>query len=274
MKKTQLMVAISLMAAGPAFANTFVNGGFESGNLNGWTGGGGSWGAYGSYAVPIALPYTGGALPTASDYIGGTPNNYIMNGGVDPYTNANRVYSGNYSARLNDNNNNYSVSTLRQSVSNYTDKNIYFAWNAVLQSSHGLTNSDYFSLTLKDDTTGATLVNRSYSSAGSIGAGTTGVTWTPYATGPYGSTVFSSGWVVENINLATAGPGGTSIVGDSFTLTMLASDCPYGGHFGYAYLDGFGSVVPTVPEPSTYALLGMGIGMISLVSIRRRRQMV
>lgn len=260
MKKTPLMLAISLMATGSAFANTFVNGSFEAGNLSGWTGGGGSWG---STAVPIHVPYTGGTLPTPSDYIGGTANNTIMSGGVDPYTGANRVYGGNYSVRLNDSNNNYSVSTLSQSVSNYTDKNIYFAWNAVLESSHNLNNSDYFSLTLTDDTKHTTLVNRSYSSAGSIGAGTTGVTWTNY------SGVYSSGWVVENIDTS-------QLQGDTFTLTMLASDCPYGGHFGYTYLDGFGAVTPPigpVPEPSIYALLGIGIGMIGLVT-RRRRQMV
>lgn len=257
MKKTntEIALAISLMVSGPVFANTFVNGGFENGDLSGWTGGGGSW--HGSPIAPVP----------AGTYNGGIPNNAVMTvGGTDPYTGLSTVYGGNYSARLNDNINNYSVSTLRQTVTGYTDSAIYFAWNAVLEGSHGLTDSDYFSLQLTDDTKGTTLVNRGYSSAGPIGAGTTGVTWTNYGG------VFSAGWVTENIDLTTAGAGGTSIVGDTFTLTMLASDCPYGGHWGYAYLDGFGSAPPTqgkVPEPATLNLLGLGL--LGLGAMRRSK---
>ena len=33
MKRTSIALAIGLMASGSAFANTFVNGGFEDGNL-------------------------------------------------------------------------------------------------------------------------------------------------------------------------------------------------------------------------------------------------
>lgn len=232
----------------PAFADTFVNGGFENGDLTGWTGGGGTW--QGSPLPPV----------NPSVYAGGTPNNTIMSGGVDPFTGANRVYGGSYSVRVNDSLNNYSVSTLTQSVTNYTDTNIYFAWNAVLEASHGLNDSDYFSLTLVDNTTGNTLVSRAYSSAGSIGSGTSGVTWTNY------SGWYSSGWVVENIDLVAL-----NAVGHDFTLTLLASDCPYGGHAGYVYLDGFGAVTPpsgSTPVPGALALLG--IGALGLGFTRRK----
>lgn len=248
MKKTALGLALALVTSGSAFAAGFTNGGFETGDLTGWTGGGGTW--FGSPGAPVP-PGT---------YVGGPATNSIMTGGVDPITGASRVFAGANSARVNDSINNNSVSTLRQTVLGYSDSSIFFAWNAVLEASHGLADSDYFSLTLRDDTVGDTLVSRGYSSAGSIGGGTSGVTWSFFGSWA------SSGWVVESIDLAALGR-----VGNDFTLTLLASDCPYGGHAGYAYLDGFGAKPPTpgVPEPASLALFGLGAASLAL--LRRRK---
>ena len=254
MKKTVASLALTLLTSTSAFATGFTNGGFDSGDLTGWTGGGGTW--FGSPVSPVD--------PTT--YNGGTPNNTIMSGGLDPFTGANRVYGGTNSVRINDSNSDDSVSTLRQSVTNYTENNIFFAWNAVLQASHGLTDSDYFSLTLTDDTAHSTIISRSYSSAGSIGAGTSGVSWTNY--GGW----FSSGWVVENIDVLALGA-----FGHDFTLTLLASDCPYGGHAGYVYMDGFGSETPpigSVPEPASLALFGLGAAGLALVRRRKNTTLV
>ena len=250
-KKLGSMAAAILMTLGTsAYAGAFVNGGFEDGNLNGWTGGGGFWSG-------------GGAPVNPATYATGTANNTIMSGGIDAITGANRVYGGAYSVRVNDDANNRSVSTIRQTVNNYTANSIFFAWNAVLEDSHSLLDSDYFSLTLRDDTTNTNLVSRAYSSAGSIGSGTSGVTWTQFGNW------YSSGWVVEQIDLAAL-----DAVGHDFTLTLLASDCPYSGHAGYVYLDGFGAVNPPtgqVPEPGSLALLGLGFAGLAAARQRQKK---
>ncbi|MGZ3304982.1 MAG: autotransporter domain-containing protein [Asticcacaulis sp.] len=218
---TGLLTGVGLAAiAVSASAQSFTNGSFESGTLNGWTLGGGYW--------------YGGAYPVASDYVPGGAN-YDASGavasvttpGFDPRTDNNlrTVYAGNYSAMVNDANNNYSVSVLTQKVVGYTDPLIAFAYAAVLQDSHGPTDSDAFIITLSDDTTKETLFSYNLNSATAPGTFTqSSQNW------------FYTDWLTQSIDVSGRR-------GHDFTLSMLANDCPYGGHAGYAYLDGFGAVL-------------------------------
>ena len=265
MKK--LLLATSMLAAAVtgAQAADFVNGGFETGDFTGWQQGGGTWS--GSPALPL----------NPSSYNGGSPTNTIVGNGTDANTGGalSTVFNGNYSARANDANNNRSVSTIYQSVTNYSSDKIYFAWAAVLQASHTFSDSDNFGIKLVDDTTHTTLVDIQYNSANApvglfniyqapdvdLGGGNF---FTP-------AKIYYTNWQPSVIDVAA---------GHDYTLSLLASDCPYGGHWGYAYLDSFGSTEipgatplpnPTVnaPEPATMAMLGLGLA--GLAAARRRR---
>ena len=68
----------------------------------------------------------------------------VVSLGPDPIVGSllNTVYNGSYAARVNDWYNNNSISVISQTVTNYTDPFIYFAWAAVLESSHYSTDSD------------------------------------------------------------------------------------------------------------------------------------
>ena len=241
--RAAMVLICCLSIASPAFAGTFVNGGFEDGNFSGWTQGGGWWGCggYSQYWPMDPSSY----LPGGSRYNLGGNASAIVTPGPDPIVGnlLNQVYNGSYAARVNDWYNNYSVSVISQSVTNYTDPHMYFAWAAVLQSSHGATDSDNFTLQLVDNTTNTALLNLSYNSYnnGSIFS---------YYNGWY-----YTAWQIEDLDIGAMG-----LQGHDFTLTLLGSDCPYGGHAGYVYLDGFGAAPPPpgVPEPGTMVMLGSG----------------
>lgn len=218
----------------------FTNGDFETGDFRGWTQGGGYW--FGGWPIDPSTYLPGGPAYNQS----GTVNTVVGPGPLtDPRTDGNLqyVYSGSKTAKINDEYNNDSVSVISQTVSNYTAGHIYFAWAAVLQSSHGPTDSDNFTLQLKDVTTGDILYQVAYNSADAA---------TAHLFTRSTSDWFYTSWQVQNLDVSDR-PGHT------FTLTLLASDCPYGGHAGYVYLDGFGAITPpTGPQEGPLTLNGNG----------------
>jgi hypothetical protein len=238
--------------AGSASAALFTNGGFESGDTTGWETGGGSW--------------FGGPYPVPQNYFPGSGPITITNAGTDPRTGGalSTVYSGSHSVKVNDELNNYSVAAIRQQVNNYSGDHIAFAYAAVLAASHGLTDSDAFIVTLQDLTTNTTLFSYNLNSAAAPGLFNS-FNHVDYG---YNYTWYYTPWLTQNIAVTA---------GHDFMLSLLANDCPYGGHAGYAYLDGFGTVVPPpgpgIPEPATWALMLAGFGLVG-ATLRSRRQVL
>lgn len=247
----------ALLYAGTAQAQSFINGGFENGTASGWTTGGGDR----SSTPNGSLNPANFTSPTNRSAVVGT--NYI-----DPNVGAalgGAVYSGNYSYRVEDTTIGGYASVISQRVNNYTDANIFFAWKAVLEGAHGVTDAATMVITLKDLTTNTTLINRVYNAA----SGGSGVDprFTLSSNGYY----YTSQWQIEQLAI------GANLQGHDFLLSVLAADCELTGHTGYVYLDGFGAVTPpaggAVPEPATWAMMIMGFGLMG-GAMRRQRTAV
>jgi len=134
-------IILAAAAAMPAYAGTGTvdNPGFEDGTFTGWITEGGNWANDLSWPVQESL-YAGNPASLAKIMSATTSDSMTVNG-IDYHTGIPVVFAGQYSARLNDNGG-YDITALRQTITNYNAPKLYYAWNAVLESSHGETDSD------------------------------------------------------------------------------------------------------------------------------------
>ncbi len=242
----------ALALASASHAAGFVNGGFENGNTDGWTVGTATRNADLTNLVP-------------GNYLNGaTGRSAIVGAGtVDPVIGAalgTTVYSGNWSYRVEDTTDGGYLSVISQTVNNYTDANIFFAWKAVLEGAHSAEQAAGMKIELVDLTANETVISRIYSAEFTSAGGDNRFS-------QQGVYYYTPDWQIEQLTI-DAGR-----LGHDFRLTVLATDCDPTAHLGYVYLDGFGAVTPPptdVPEPAS-ALLA-GTALLALYGARRRKQ--
>lgn len=228
---------LATAAAAPALAQSINNPGFETGDTTGWTTNGGFW-------------FSGSYPPDPSEYAGPPNLSTIMTAGsTDPYTGVPTVFAGNFALRLNDQFGGNDITSLQQTVTNYSGNKIYYAWNAVLEPSHGATDSPSFLIKVVDLTTNSIVTNIGYSAFTAQNA-------TIFR--PAGQFV-TTDWKVEDIDVTS---------GHDYQLLFLAVDCLYGGHAGYVYVDGFGNAIPlNNPDVTFNAATDLTKGALILIPI-------
>ena len=252
------VAVLAMLGAGSAAADGFVNGGFESGDITGWTQGGGFRGGVDNANLSPDYFNGGGGINDGG-------RGAVLTNHVDPNVGAalgSTVHSGTYSYRAENTVSGGFATYIQQQVDNYTDANIFFAWKSVLLGAHGPTDAATMIIRLTDLTTGTDVITREYNAADD-GSGIDGRF--SLLNGNY----YTPDWQVEQLAIDR------SLTGHDFLLTVLGADCAPTAHHGYVYLDGFGAAPPTgaVPEPGTWALLITGFGAVGMVMRRRRQPM-
>ena len=277
LSKFILAIGVAVLTATAALADSFINGGLETGAFSGWTKGGGTWSAGNPSGEPVVLDPSGdpGKSTIIHDANGLAGASVFDANTGDALA---EVLSGNYSAQINNADKNSHYSTLTQTVNDYTDNNLYFGFAAVLlepSNPHQETAAPHFAFSIYDNTINSNLYDIAFNV---YNAADSGIAWhnglTVNSAQDGAGTWKYSDWNVIHVDTSAM----TGLNGDSFTVSVSAFDCGWGGHGGYAYVDDFQPTRPTanpgvtmniidansignimaVPEPASVALWLLG----------------
>ena len=262
--------AAMLAASLPAMA-IFTNGGFESGNFTGWTQATGY-----NNGLTLPQPFTGASINLGP---GGTWTGAVVDSSYAELSNAPITpipYVGTYSARVGDTTtgNNTNIISQQDAITaadrDTSDNKLHvrFSYAVVLQDpGHPADEQPFFYLRVRNVTKGADLFE-DFSFAGQAG--------TQFQPIPGNASVLYLNWKPADVVVPDAD------LGDTIEVYLLAAGCSQSGHYGYAYLDGFGSrVVPpgggaVAPVPTLSEMSFMALGLLlagaGAVSLRRRRR--
>lgn len=242
MKKVYLglIVASLCMSVTPANA-LFTNGGFESGNFDGWT-------------------LTGSGAGLSSVISAATPMLWGQTIDVDPYYDT-------YMARLQDLDGNYHSTTLSQTdtlLAADLDDFLYVRWGALLiepENQHPLGDQPKFDIDITRN--GASIGTFHADALSKQGGG-----WADYGD-LYGTAWYKTGIFTFDLSGFNAG--------DTIGVSMTVVDCGWGGHGGAAFLDGIGTTVlppidNPIPEPTTMLLFGTGLAGLAAVGRRKAKK--
>lgn len=244
-----LLTGALLLSASPALA-LFQNGGFETGDFTGWSF------DYGYRATDDTKNITWGYGDNGlSDVIDDTATMPGQSLDIDPYY-------GTYMARINDiYGSNHATKIWQEDTISQQDiddgAKLYVTWGAALiepSNVHPEGAQPYFGISVwvggvLQDTFDADALDHD-------------ATWTD--AGYNGGTLWykSDTWTYDLSGFN---------VGDAVKVEMFVSDCGWGAHGGYAFLDGIGTIPPTIPAPGALLLAGIGVGLVNWM---RRRRMV
>lgn len=228
-----LAAAVLLAVQFNPVAALFTNGGFEAGTLDNWT----------------VTSYTSSSLTNnAGAYSlnltpGGTNKTSVVGGpAVEPMTQSDSHSTikyprfGRYSAVVNYEGGSNNANSLKQTTTiTGTDidpvdgkAHVRFAYAPVLENpGHSDVQQPYFYIKLRNVSKNITLAERF------AFAGQDGVPW-------QGTSVLYTDWQIVDIALTDEQWDD----GDSIELEVIAAGCSQGGHYGYVYVDAFGSFLP------------------------------